>query len=451
MTWRSKVVWSQGMFLQPHHFQQEARHVEHLIDLRTRAAAVHAWGFFELVLDEGALSLGRLGITRASGILPDGTPFTIPQNDAAPMPLEVPVDIKGEVVYLTAVLAREGVTEVDFGTDGGKDSGKGPTESFRYRVVDEEVRDHTSASDEPEPVQTGAINLRLVRGRDATDGQARLGIARVLERRSDNQVVLERAYIAPQTRIEASGQLSATASLLHGLVQQRGRLLASRMGQLSHGVSEMADFLMLQALNRAEPVLRQHAGAPHVHPNDFYLVCLQLAGDLSTFTSEARYPAEYPLYRHDDLHATFTPVVEDLRRMLSTVLERNALQIDLVDRSHGVRTAVLPDPEMARDSNLVLAVNAQMPTEHLRQRFPTQSKLGPVDRIRDLVNLQLPGIGLRPLPTAPRQLPFHAGFHYFELDRGGDLWKQFERSGSLALHVAGDFPGLELELWAIRQ
>jgi type VI secretion system protein ImpJ len=230
MTWRSKVVWSQGMFLQPHHFQQEARHVEHLIDLRTRAAAAHAWGFFELVLDEGALSLGRLGITRASGILPDGTPFTIPQNDAAPMPLEVPADIKGEVVYLTAVLAREGVTEVDFGTDVGKTA----TESFRYRVVDEEVRDHTSASDEPEPVQTGAINLRLVRGRDATDGQARLGIARVLERRSDNQVVLERAYIAPQTRIEASGQLSF-ARLAHGAAEPRclgdGRLPDAAIAQ----------------------------------------------------------------------------------------------------------------------------------------------------------------------------------------------------------------------------
>ena len=102
-------------------------------------------------------------------------------------------------------------------------------------------------------------------------------------------------------------------------------------------------------------------------------------------------------------------------------------------------------------ASFVIAVNAQVSAEQLRQRFPAQSKLGPVDRIRDLVNLQLPGIGLRALPVAPRQLPFHAGFHYFELDRGGELWKQLERSGSLALHVAGDFPGLELELWAIRQ
>jgi type VI secretion system protein ImpJ len=137
--------------------------------------------------------------------------------------------------------------------------------------------------------------------------------------------------------------------------------------------------------------------------------------------------------------------------MLSVVLERNALQIDLTERTHGVRTAVVPDADLLRSASFVIAVNAQVAAEQLRQRFPAQSKLGPVDRIRDLVNLQLPGISMRALPVAPRQLPFHAGFHYFELDRGGDLWKQLERSGSLALHVAGDFPGLELELWAIRQ
>jgi len=53
--------------------------------------------------------------------------------------------------------------------------------------------------------------------------------------------------------------------------------------------------------------------------------------------------------------------------------------------------------------------------------------------------------------VAPRQLPFHAGHFYFELERQGDLWRQFEKSGSLAMHIAGEFPGLELELWAIRQ
>ena len=451
MSWRSKVIWSQGMFLQPHHFQQEARHVEHLIDVRVRACGPHAWGFTELVLDEGLLALGRLGLVRASGVLPDGTPFMVPTTDAAPVPLDLPPDVKGEIVYLGAPVSRSGITEIDFGDGAIANTSTASHDLCRFRATNEELRDHTNASDEPEPIQTGALNLRLVRARDATDAFALLGVARVVERRVDNQVVLDRGYIAPQTRIEATAQLSATASLLHGLIQQRAHLLASRMGQLGHGISEMADFLMLQALNRAEPVFRQHAGSPHVHPNEFHLTCLQLAGDLSTFATDARCPPEFPLYRHVDLNATFTPVVDALRRMLSVVLERNAQQIELIERARGVRTGVFSDPELARQSNFVLAVNAQMPSDQLRQRFPSQSKLGPADRLRDLVNLQLPGVTMRLLPTAPRQLPFHAGFHYFELDRGGELWKQIERNASLALHVAGDFPGLELELWAIRQ
>ena len=54
------------------------------------------------------------------------------------------------------------------------------------------------------------------------------------------------------------------------------------------------------------------------------------------------------------------------------------------------------------------------------------------------------------LPVAPRQIPFNAGNHYFELERSGDLWKQLERTGNLAIHVGGEFPGLELQFWAIR-
>ena len=44
MSWRNKVVWSQGMFLQPHHFQQESRYTERLIDSRVRALHAHKIG-----------------------------------------------------------------------------------------------------------------------------------------------------------------------------------------------------------------------------------------------------------------------------------------------------------------------------------------------------------------------------------------------------------------------
>jgi type VI secretion system protein ImpJ len=444
MSSKHRVIWSQGMFLQPHHFQQQTRYLENLLDARVHAAAVHAWGFADLVLDEGQLATGRVALARASGSLPDGTPFSCPDADAMPAALEIAADMQGELVCLAAPRERAGATEVDFG-DGQADP------LARFAVKEHELRDQTHAADDPEPVQLGALRLRLLRGRDATDAFAVLGVARVIERRADGQVVLDRNFIAPQTRIEASGQLSAMAVLLHGLVQQRARTLAASMGQLGQGVSEVADFLMLQLLNRNEPVLRQFAGAPSVHPQNLHLALAQLAGELATFSRTERHPPEYPLYRHDDLHGSFAPVVQDLREYLSAVIHRHAVQIPLTDRSHGVRTAVIADTELLRTAGFVLAVRSQLPTEQVRQRFPSQSKLGPVERIKDLVNLQLPGVGMRSLPVAPRQLPYHAGSHYFDLDRQSELWKQIERTGNLALHVAGEFPALELELWAIRQ
>jgi type VI secretion system protein ImpJ len=67
-----------------------------------------------------------------------------------------------------------------------------------------------------------------------------------------------------------------------------------------------------------------------------------------------------------------------------------------------------------------------------------------------MVVSHLPGIQTTPLPVAPRQIPYHAGYSYFELDRKNDFWKALEASRVIAMHVAGDFPGLSLELWAIR-
>ena len=444
MSARHRVIWSQGLFLQPQHFQQQARFFEHLLDARSRAAGPYGWGFSELVLDEAQLAAGRVAVNRSQGVLPDGTPFSMPDADALPPALEIGADVQGELICLAAPRERFGSTEVDFG-DGAGDA------MARFDAVEHDLRDQTHAMDDPEPVQLGRLRLRLLRQRDATDAFAVLGVVRVVERRNDGQIVLDRNYIAPQARIEASGQLSSLAGLLHGLVQQRARALAGGMGQLGHGVSEVADFLMLQVLNRTEPVLRQMAGAPSVHPWNLHLACIQLAGEMATFSRAERHPPEYPVYRHDHLQATFAPVVQDLRDYLSAVIQRHAVPIELTDRSHGVRTAVVTDAELLRSATFVLAVRAQLPAEHVRQRFPAQSKLGPVERIKDLVNLQLPGVVMRSLPVAPRQLPFHAGSHYFELERQGELWKGIERAGTLALHVSGDFPGLELELWAVRQ
>jgi type VI secretion system protein ImpJ len=122
----------------------------------------------------------------------------------------------------------------------------------------------------------------------------------------------------------------------------------------------------------------------------------------------------------------------------------------LRDARHGVRVGAISDRTILRAAGFVLTVQCDMPAETLRRAFPTQVKIGAVEHIRELVNVALPGIAVRALPVAPRQLPYYAGATYFELDRASPHWQQMQNSGGFAIHVSGDFPGLKLELWAIR-
>jgi len=150
------------------------------------------------------------------------------------------------------------------------------------------------------------------------------------------------------------------------------------------------------------------------------------------------------------LRESFEPVIAALRSSLSAVLEQRAIPIPIEEKKYGIRVATVADRSLYKTAVFVLAARADMPAEDLRRRFPSQLKIAPVEKIRELVNLQLKGVPVQAMPVAPRQIPFHAGFVYFELDQTHELWGQLQSSGGIALFVGGEFPGLSLEFWAIR-
>jgi type VI secretion system protein ImpJ len=442
MAREQKVIWSEGMFLQPQHFQQHDRYLENLVESRVGPASPHGWGFVSLSLDESSLKLGKLALSSAGGIFPDGTPFNFPGTHTGPLPLDVPANARNEIIMLAVPLRRPDARESVLDSDQA-------TGLERYTVSEMDVPDNTA--DSSALIQVGQLRLRLMLESDVTDAYACLGTVRLVERRPDNEVILDKQYIPPTLRVNENGTLCGYTREIAGLLHQRGEELAAQVTQPGRGgVGEIADFLLLQTVNRYEPLFMHYTRASLLHPERLFMTCLQLAGDLSTFSRESRRVSTYPDYLHDNLEASFVPLVADLRRSLSMVLHRSAVPIDLQDRKFGVRVAVISDQELLKGASFVLAVSAKISPEVLRTRFPSQVKIGPVERIRDLVNLQLPGIPLRSMPVAPRQIPFHAGFNYFELERGGELWEQLERSGGMAMHIAGDFPGLELEFWGIK-
>jgi type VI secretion system protein ImpJ len=443
MSWNNKVVWSEGMFLRPTHLQQNVRYLEGMVERRCGTLRSYPWGYTSLRLDRQLLSLGKIAIAQAQGVFPDGTPFNIPDDDDPPPPLDVPMDVRNMVVYLGLPTRRYSAMEM--GAPADRDS------LARYLVREFEAIDtHTSGGGSAH-VQVGQLNCRLYLERDALSELVPLGVARIIESREDRQVVLDDNYIAPALDCNASTGLGGFVKELQGLLHHRAEALAGRVSEAGRGgVAEVADFLLLQVVNRYEPLVTHFATVGTLHPEIFYGTAVELAGELATFTAPRKRPPEFAPYKHEDPQFTFAPVMAELRRSLSMVLEQNAVRIPLEERKYGIRVGPLADRTLLKGSQFVLAVHAKMPLEDLRRRFPTQVKIGPVEQIRQLVNVQLPGIQVRALPVAPRQLPYQTGYLYFDLDRNSEFWAGLETSGGFAIHVSGEFPGLEMELWAIR-
>jgi type VI secretion system protein ImpJ len=443
MTINNRVVWSEGLFLRPQHFQQQERALERYIEIRAAAVRSNGWGFTELEFERDLLATGKLAVRRARGVLPDGTPFSIPDDDPVPPALEVPPNTRDRTAFLALPLRRAGAVDVAAAGDARVVT--------RYKRGEIEVRDNAGVTEEPAPMEVASVNARLLLDSDPTNEYSCIPMARILECKSDGQVALDDRFIPTVLWASASPTLNAFLREMEGLLHQRGEALGGRVTAGGRSATaEVADYLMLQAINRYEPVAGHLAAAGAIHPEDLYCFAAALAGELATYTLPSKRPSPLERYRHDNLRATFDPLFNAVRSVLSAVLEQNAVSIPLEVKRFGIRVGVVADKSLYDSAVFVLAARADMPVEEFRRSFVPQVKVGPVERIANLVNLGLPGIALQALPSPPRQVPYHSGFQYFELEQSGDLWKQLKGAGGVALHVAGEFPSLQLELWAIR-
>ncbi|MBA2777992.1 type VI secretion system baseplate subunit TssK [Billgrantia kenyensis] len=443
MASRNRVVWSEGLFIKPQHFQQQQRSLEGLLETRLRGISHALYGFQTLELNAEYLSFGRIAIGRASGVMPDGTAFLLPEDDIEPQPLEIDdAGIANQLVYLCLPLATDAVGEVRWPDDDL------PT---RYRLAQRSVRDLHSRDGDTAILDVARVAPRLLLERDDRSAYTCLAVARIHERRPDGSLVLDEQFIPTLLNVQAAPVLQRFVGEMAGLMRERARNIAHRLASPHQaGVADVSDFMLLQLLNRAQPRFQHLARLGHLHPERLFATMLETASELTTFTDESRLPPEYPAYDHDHPERAFRMLMQSLRQALSTVLEPRALAIQLQSRRYGLLVAPLADPALLESADFILAVRADMPHERLRKLFLQQTKVASVERIRDLISLQLPGVPLEPLPVAPRELPYHAGYSYFRLDRQSQAWSMLDGASGFAFHVAGEFPGLEMQFWAIR-
>lgn len=443
MAGSNRVAWREGQFLRPQHFQQADRSFDSRIKARADLLRPFPWGLSEIVIDEDMATLGKFTLIRARGVMPDGTPFAIPDDLPPPPPLDLPGDTRDATIYLTLPASQVGAQEFREAESASAET--------RFVVEEGEIADCFSDERAGEPIDLARPNLRFGVTRDQTYGRILCGLAQVRELQG-KRVMFDDRYIPPAQDICASRPLKHGLVDILGRCEQRADELALRAVEATDGGAEtFASFLLLQALNRWIPVLRHLDSLPVVHPERLYQDLASLAGEIATLIKTERKAPTLPPYVHEDLRASFEPLFDLLQSMLSAVFDRSAVQLPLEQAGPGAWVSTIVDRNLYQNGYFYLAVRAAASGDEVRQMFPAVAKLGAVEKMRQIVDSALPGVPLRHTPTPPPQLRVLPGYCYFELDRGAPDWRDFSTATALGLHVAGDWPQLKMELWCVKR
>ncbi|MCA3844041.1 MAG: type VI secretion system baseplate subunit TssK, partial [Burkholderia sp.] len=113
MSYSAKVLWGEGLFLRPQHFQrQDAYHEARLFE-SIQAIQPYNWGVRSVRIDRDALGSNVLRVAELALVFPDGALYAAPQADDLPPPIALdtlPEGINEFVFYLALHPLRENGT-----------------------------------------------------------------------------------------------------------------------------------------------------------------------------------------------------------------------------------------------------------------------------------------------------------------------------------------------------
>jgi type VI secretion system protein ImpJ len=447
MTRTHRILWGEGMFLRPQHFQQQELFLEARAARDRALNQAHPWGVGAVRLDTAALAQGLLACEQLQLVFQDGTAYDAPQEEPLP-PARCLGDLPGldgEPLVWACLPLLDGFG--DNAAEPGQERGR-PVRYHLERILLPDL--HTGAPEAE--VTVLRANVRLAIGQEPRDGQWAVPVAR-LRRDGAGAWAADPAFVPPVLALQAAPPLLALLKALAGMLQAKARALAGARRErgravLDYGAAEVASFWLLHTVHRTLPVLGHLLEFPRAHPEELYRLLAQLSGELCTF-STARGPEDIPPYRHLELTATFQALGVLVRELLDTVIPSRCAVVPLREVRPSIHGARLDLDRPAEGCDLYLSVNSEGPAAEVLEAVPLKLKVGSPDDVERILNSALPGVPLVHVPRTPPAVPVRLGNHYFALEPGGSIYERMIQARSVCVYAPQALPRMELELIAV--
>jgi type VI secretion system protein ImpJ len=445
----SKVMWAEGLFLRPQHFQQQDRYHEARLNQTASALHPYCWGVRKLAIDADALKADTLRLTELSIIFPEGEIVRAPEHDALPPQVRL-ADLPPEVQTITFHAALPAL-KAHGDNCGARAPGSDARLDVRYVQHDHDTRDLFSGAADA-PVGYLAGNLRLVSELDALDAFESFPLVR-LRRVALGGFELDPGFVPPSVTIDGAPSLQALlvrlmekllakVNALYGHYREPGRHVVELRG------GEVASFWLLHTASTGYAALGHYLAQRDLHPERLFQELLVLAGGLTTFSRGVRLE-DLPAYSHQDPGPAFARLDAILRELLDTVISSKYFSIALSHERPSYHLGTLDSGKINAQTMLYLGVAADLPALQLAEIVPLRFKIGAPEDVDKLVLSAMPGVKLVHASHLPAALPVRPDTHYFVLDNRGVLYDSMLKAQAISIYVPTGIRDLKLELIGI--
>lgn len=441
----SRIVWSEGMYLGPHHFQAQSRYFEDAIHFSTASLWFSPFGLVGYELNAQSLRNGTLLLTHARGIFDDGLAFDMPSSDPLPEPKQIehlfPPTADSILAYLAVPKYR---------SLGGNCALENEANINGVRFVAEmkPVTDEITGGDE-KPVRFGRKNIRfLVEGEKRDDYQV-LPLARIL-RDGAGHFIFDEKFIPPVVRIQGSPALMQMLQRLIDILTQKnlaftGTTRGYDRQQSGMSAQQISSFWFLHAVNSALSVLRHLFLTKQGHPEELFCEMSRLGGALCTFGLDSS-PAMLAIYDHLDLQACFESLDNHIRDHLELVVPTNCASVRLEQVDRYFWEADLKDSRFFGQAKWYFSIASNIGEAELITGTPALVKFCSAKFVPELVRRAVPGLKLTHVPSPPSSLSPRISNQYFTVNKSGPCWDHIMETRRVGIYVPGEIPNPELAL-----
>ena len=447
MSTTTKVLWGEGLFLRPQHFQLQDQFHENRLNDVARTLHPYYWGVRSVKFDTVALANGQLRVEELSVIFPDGGIYNAPASDVPPAALNLatmPDSAESCTIYLAISPLKEyGENSVEGDAQNGQ--------IVRY------VRRHVERPDLftqaiPAEVTTLENWVRLLPDSESREQFVTVPIARI-RRSGTGGYQLDSDFIPPSSSIKASPALQLMTRRVLDILQAKVNALYGHHREPSKNVIEfrsgdIASFWLLHTASQYYSSILHLFQNPQLHPERLFQEMLSLSGALMTF-SKSYSLSDLPTYTHEQPTLSFFNLDRIIRDLLETVISTRYFAIALSEVKPSFWNGRLESDKIDAATTFYLAVSSTMSAAELVDTIPVRIKVGAPDDVEKFVLSAMPGVRLTYTPQVPAAVPVRPGHYYFALENKGALYERMLKAQALSIYAPNSFPDLKFELIAV--